>query len=29
MFKFVIKQGYHHIDIYEPQHTFFGFFWNI
>ena len=29
MLKFVIKQGYHHIDIYEPQHTFLGFFWNI
>lgn len=29
MFKFDIKQGYHHIDIFEPHQKFLGFSWVI
>ena len=29
MFKFDIKQGYHHINIFEPHQKFLGFSWQI
>ena len=29
MFKFDIKQGYHHIDIHKPHQNFFGFSWEV
>ena len=29
MFKFDIKQGYHHINIFEPHQKFLGFSWEI
>ena len=29
MFKFDIKQGYHHIDIHKPHQKFLGFSWEV
>ena len=29
MFKFDIKQGYHHIDIHKPHQKFLGFSWKV
>lgn len=29
MFKFDLKSGYHHVDIFEGSQTYLGFSWNI
>ena len=29
MFKFDIKQSYHHIDFYKPRQKFLGFSWEV
>ena len=29
LFKFDLKSGYHHVEIYKPHHTYLGFQWEI
>ena len=29
LFKFDLKSGYHHVDIYEPHQRYLGFAWEV
>ena len=29
MFKFSLKSGYHHVDVFEEHQTYLGFLWKI